>query len=87
MTCYFASIGDKDTGDALTSHLEVVNDTLSIQEIVCDGKEVPVERLSPWIFALGFSPECEQGRYLTVNDRLAKNNEKYHVRVTHPQQS
>jgi hypothetical protein len=32
-------------------YLEVVNNALAIQEIVCRGEEIPAQGFAPWIFA------------------------------------
>ena len=37
----------------MISYLEVVDNTFSVQVVVRDGKEVPVEGLAPGIFLLG----------------------------------
>ena len=31
------------------TYLEIVDDTLAVEEVVCDGEEVPVQRLAPWV--------------------------------------
>jgi hypothetical protein len=72
-------------GEHCSSHLEVVYDTLSVQKVVCDSEEIPVQCFSPRILALGFAAKGEQRSDLAVNDRLAKDNQKDHVRVPHSQ--
>ena len=43
---------DKTSRDGWDRYLEVINDTLSIQEIVCRGEEVPIQCLTPRILVL-----------------------------------
>jgi hypothetical protein len=36
------------------SYLEVVYDAFTIQEVIRNGKEIPVKSEAPWIFTISF---------------------------------
>ncbi len=74
-------------------YLEVVDDTLAIEEVVRDSEEVPIERLAPWVAlasilcAAGIlPPQREEGRNLTVHQGLTQHNQNDHVSVSHEQE-
>ena len=64
------------TGGDMT-YLEVVDDTLAVEEVVCDGEEVPVQSLAPWIpashvlFADVLPLQGEERSDLTIHQGLA----------------
>ena len=37
--------------ESRVAYLEVVDNALTIQEVIGDGKEIPVEGLAPWVLA------------------------------------
>ena len=70
------------------TYLEVVNDALAVEEIVCDGEEIPVEGLAPWIpaadVALAIFPlQREKSSDLPVHKSLTKHHKNDHIRMAH----
>ena len=75
----------------IVSYLEVVDDAFSVQVVIGDRKEVPVEGLAPGIFLLrrllsidGF--DRKESSDLAVNRRLADHNEQNHISMTEQEQ-
>jgi hypothetical protein len=72
------------------TYLEVVNDALTIQEIVRNSEEVPIQGLTPGITPLVFREifglfmrKREQGGNFSVDDSLAGQNKNDHINMTH----
>ena len=71
-------------------HLEVVYDRLAIKEVICDGKEIPVESTVPSIvmftlFVMAPRRRMRQGEEssnFAVYQGLADEHEAYYVRLT-----
>lgn len=62
------------------AYLEIVDNALTVQEVVGDSKEIPVEGLAPWVLAfqiglVGVLRLCrlegEKGRDFSVHESLA----------------
>ena len=74
------------------TYLEVVDNALAIEKVVCDGEEVPVQRLAPWVPAADvplaiFPLQGEKGSNLPVHKGLTKHHKEDHVRMAHKQKS
>ena len=69
----------------IKTHLKVINNAFSIQEVVGYNKEVPIQRLTPRIFALRStifglrSAKGEESRDFLVHKCLAHHYEDTHV--------
>ena len=44
-------VGGRTRDRTVDWYLEIVNNTLAIQEIICCGKKVPAQGIAPWVFA------------------------------------
>jgi hypothetical protein len=72
---------------AMDKYLEIINDTLAIQEVIYRGEEIPAQRLAPWILASiihGFRiHERKQSSDLTIHKSLAKKYKNDNANMTH----
>lgn len=82
----------RTTHNDVRTYLEVVNDALPVQEVVRDGKEIPVESFAPWVPSPRFRVthvallEREECRDLAVYQRLADHDKYDHICMSHEQQ-
>jgi hypothetical protein len=65
----------------IPAHLEIIDNGLAVEVIVCNGEKVPIECLAPWIPC-----PLEQLRNFAVYKRLDDQDEHNHVDVTGKEQ-
>jgi len=77
----------KKIGICKDNMLEVIDDTLAIQEVVCCGKEVPIQGLAPRIFTPIFNGlrvhQRKQPGYFTIHNGLADENKNDQANGAH----
>lgn len=86
------TVSSVDRRIKVRTNLEVVDDALAIEEVICDGEEIPVQRLAPRVPAADVLPavfplQREQRGDFAVHQRLTQHHEDDHVHMAHEQES